>query len=686
MDFKKNPSTDFKDLNDLSKKEARKETGALRKGIDYHDYLYYVKNQPEISDADYDKLFHRLEELEKAFPELQADNSPTRRVGAPPEDRLKKIRHRAPMLSLNADLKQKKAKDFCDFVKRHSNGRKVSYVLEPKFDGFSVELVYENGRLKYGATRGDGKTGEDISKNLMTIKTIPLRLQGNKHSASMLAVRGEVFMSKDGFQQLNRSRIERSEEPFANPRNAAAGIMRQLDSKKVADKPLDVIFYDILQIKGKSFTSHWDALQQLSDWGLKTDSHNKRCTAFEDIRQYRNKLNEDREGFDFEIDGLVIKVNEYERRKTLGTRHRSPRWAFAWKFPPKEEVTTLEEIVVQVGRTGMLTPVALLQPVNVGGVTISRATLHNEDEVRDKDVRAGDTVRIARAGDVIPEVVERVKKRGRKRKGSFSMPQKCPACGAKVYREGAYTFCPAGLSCPPQVTGRILHYAGRDAMNIEGLGKKTAEDMVQKGLVKDISDLYRLSKEDILQIEGFADKSATQLHAAIQKRKKVQLDRFLYALGIRHVGQRTAQVLAQRYQSLKNLRKADRQDLVNIPEIGPEIARSVAQFFKQKENRNALQGLADAGVKVEDVPSGSQKRALAGKTFVFTGKLENFTRSEAEARVEELGGRATSSVSGETDYLVVGVDPGKKYEEAKKQNVERLREQEFEKLLSGYEE
>jgi DNA ligase (NAD+) len=682
MDFKKNPGTDFKDINNLTQKEARKEAEALREGIDYHDYLYYVKNRPEIADAVYDQLFQRLEELEEAFPELQSDNSPTCRIGAAPEDKLKKIKHRAPMLSLNAALDQKSTEDFYDFVKRHSNGEDASYVLEPKFDGFSVELVYENGRFKYGATRGDGQTGEDISKNLMTIKTVPLRLQGQNGLPPMIAIRGEVFMPKDGFQRLNKTRIKKGEEPFANPRNAAAGIMRQLDSKKVADKPLDVVFYDILKIEGQGFACHWDALQQLAKWGFKTDAHNERYAEFDEIQKYHRKLGEKRDALDYEIDGVVIKVNEYEHRKTLGTRHRSPRWALAWKFPPKEELTTLEQIVVQVGRTGMLTPVALLQPVDVGGVTVSRATLHNEEEVRRKDVRPRDTVRIMRAGDVIPEVVERIKKPGKKRKNKFSMPPKCPACGAQVYTEGAYTFCPAGLSCPAQMTGQILHYAARDAMDIEGLGDKTAEDMVQKDMVTDISDLYRLSQKDILQLEGFADKSAKQLHDAIQKRKEARLDRFLYALGIRHVGQRVARVLAQKYRSLENLRKADREDLTETPEVGTEIARSVRQFFKQDENREVLKRFADAGVQVRQMPSGSRKKSLEGKTFLFTGRLKNYTRKEVKARVEEHGGRATSSVSGETDYVVVGDDPGSKYEEAAKQNVKILDEKEFEKLLS----
>jgi DNA ligase (NAD+) len=679
-DFKKNPKADFKDLDEMSKEEAHREIEALREGINYHDYLYYARNKPEISDALYDKLFRRLEELEKAFPEFHSETSPTQRVGAAPVSKLRKVEHTAPMLSLNAALEQKEVKNFCDFVQRNTKAKKIRYVLEPKFDGFSVELVYEEGRFKYGATRGDGEVGEDISRNLMTIGTVPLSLQGEK-VPSLVSVRGEVFMPKEGFQQLNRERIEKGEEPFANPRNAAAGTMRQLDPKNVSDKPLDILVYDILQVQGNGFSTHWDALRQFPKWGFKTDNHNKRCSSFDEIKEYHKKLSEKRDDVEYEIDGIVIKLDDFDLRKALGTRQRSPRWAFAWKFPPKEEITKLEEIVVQVGRTGILTPVALLQPVDVGGVTVSRATLHNEDEVRKKDVRSGDTVRIARAGDVIPEVVERVKKPGQERKEEFSMPRTCPACGAKVYREGAYYFCAAGLTCPPQITGRIIHYASRDAMDIAGLGDKTAADMVEKGLVKDIADLYKLSVEDILKLDGFAQKSAGQLHEAIQGTKHPRLDRFLYALGIRHVGQHVARVLAQEYRSLEALQKAGREDIEKTTEIGPEISRSVAHFFKQKENRSVLERLAKAGVKVNNMPAGKKATPLEGTTFVFTGKLEGHTRQEAENVVEDLGGRAASSVSKETDFVVAGKDPGRKYDDAKELGVKIIDEKEFEQQL-----
>jgi DNA ligase (NAD+) len=679
MDFKKNPKADFKPVDKLSKEEARKEIEALREGIEFHDYLYYVKNRPEISDALYDKLFHRLQELEEAFPELQSPASPTQRVGGAPVDKLKKKEHAAPMLSLNAALEEKEVKGFDEFVHRNLKSGKITYILEPKFDGFSVEIVYENGRFSYGATRGDGKIGEDISENLKTIGAVPMHLRKNE-MPRFLSVRGEVFMTKDGFQRLNRERIERGDEPFANPRNAAAGAMRQLDPKKVADKPLDICFYEILRSEGQEFASHWDVLKHFPKWGLKTDSHLKKASSFAEIRDYRQRLSDERERLDYDIDGIVIKLDSYEQRNTLGIRQRSPRWAFAWKFPPKEEITILKDIVVQVGRTGMVTPVALLDPVDVGGVTVSRATLHNADEVKRKDVRPGDRVRIARAGDVIPEVMERVKEPGKKRADEFSMPDQCPVCGSDLTQEGAYFVCPARLSCSAQLIGHIIHYASRNALNIEGLGEKTVRQLVNKKMVNNVADLYALSVDDLLKLQGFAKKSAEQLHQAIQSAKNPRLDRFVYALGIRHVGEHVAQVLARKYRSLDALRKAEKEDLVEIREIGSEIACSVEHFFRDRDNQKVLKDLLEHGLKIENMPS-PDKLSLKDTTFVFTGSLENYTRKEAKEMVQSLGGRATSGVSGETDYLVAGTNPGSKLQDAEKHKVTIIDEKKFRKLL-----
>jgi len=680
LDFKKNPKTEFKDLKKMGKKEARKEAEALREGIEHHDYLYYVKNQPKISDYVYDKLFSRLQELEEAFPDFQSDTSPTRRVGAEPVDKLKKVKHANSMLSLNAALEEKEVKGFDGFVRRNINGDNINYVLEPKFDGFSVEIVYENGTFKYGATRGDGKTGEDISENLKTMGPVPLRLRKNGSLPSLLSVRGEVFMKKGGFQKLNKERIERGEEPFTNPRNAAAGMMRQLDSKKVAGKPFDIFFYDVLKLEGYKLSSHWEMHRQFPQWGLKTSTHIKKTNSFNQIKKYHKKLSGERDRLDYDIDGIVIKLDNFQQRESLGVRERSPRWAIAWKFEPKKEITTLEDIVVQVGRTGILTPVALLEPVDVGGVTISRATLHNEQEVKKKDVLPGDKVRIARAGDVIPEVMERVKGPRRKRGKKFAMPKKCPSCGSKTVKQGAYTICPAGLSCLAQQVGRIIHYASPDALNIAGLGDKTVKRLVENGMVKTIADLYKLSMEDLMKLEGFAKKSATQLYDAIQATKKPRLDRFLYALGIRHVGEWVARVLARKYRSLNALRKANKNELEKTFEVGPEIAESVENFFKQKRNKDVLDQLAKGGVKVQVMPA-PKELPLKGKMFVFTGSLKSYTRSEVKAKVESLGGQATSSVSGETDYVVAGENPGIKLDEAKKQKVKIIDEKEFRKLI-----
>jgi DNA ligase (NAD+) len=683
MSPKRKIETDFRDPAKMSGSEAGKEAEELREAINYHNYLYYVKNQPEISDAAYDTLFHRLQELEMTFPEIRTDSSPTQKVGAAPVDEHVKVEHTAPMLSLNAVLDEVEAEDFNRFIRKNVDKKKETlYVVEPKFDGLSVEVVYREGKFDYGATRGDGSIGQDISGNLKTIDALALQLIKEKglKLPDFLAVRGEVFMPKHGFQMLNMEMIERGEQPFANPRNAAAGIMMQLDSKKVARKPLDITFYEILRIEGMEFTSHWEELRQFPKWGLKTDKNNKKCSSFEQVKEYHQELSQQREDLPYEIDGIVVKVDSKEIWDKLGTRQRSPRWAVAWKFPPKKEKTRLEDIVVQVGRTGMLTPVALLQPVDVGGVTVSRATLHNEDEIRKKDIRPGDMVRIIRAGDVIPEVVSRIKEPGKKRGKRFSMPGRCPVCGTKVFKEGAYYFCSAGLSCRAQLREHIIHYASRDAMDIEGLGKKIAKQLEEKDMVKDIADLYKLTKKDFMTLQGFAERSALNLYEAIQKTKMPQLDKFLYALGIRHVGQHVSRLLARRFHSLGKLRKADPKQLEKTHEIGPEIARSVAEFFKGEENLRVLEKLYKQGVTVKNMV-GQQKKVLENRTFVFTGELEEYSREEAKDLVEELGGRAVSSVSSETDYLVVGSRPGSKLEQAKKNDIKIIKENEFKKII-----
>ncbi len=681
--YKSNPNTRFRKADKLSKKEAEQQAQQLREAIEYHNYRYYVKNDPAISDARYDKLFARLQELEDKHPDLETDNSPTKRVGAPPADRLKKVEHQADLLSLDSSQEEREVKSFYRQARKKAGKGRPALVLEPKWDGLSVEVVYEEGRFKYGATRGDGHTGEDISNNLKTIGAIPLRLQENKHVPKLLAVRGEVLMPRDGFRKLNRERLENGEEPFANPRNAAAGIVRQLDSAKVAGKPLDIFFYDIVKTDDGDISSHWKGLKRLQEWGLKSSPLNKRGDTIKDIEKYHEKLAGKRDDLDFEIDGVVVKVDDFGLREELGVRHRNPRWAIAWKFEPKREVTTLTDIAVQVGRTGKLTPVALLEPVNVGGVTVSRASLHNEEEVHRKDVRPGDEVKVLRAGDVIPEIEKRIRQPGRKRAGEFHMPRKCPSCGTKIIKEGAYHLCPNGLSCPAQLVGSITHWASREALDIETLGEKVAEGLVEKGLIEDVADLYKLKQDDLARLEGFAEKSAKKLYEAIQDSKRPRLDRFLFALGIHHVGRHTARMLALEYGDLDRLMDTDRDDLLEHDEIGGETAGAIAAFFDNKRNRKTISRLERAGVRPQPM-SRRKKQPLEGKTIVFTGELENYSRDEAKDLAEALGARATSSVSSRTDFVVVGKNPGSKLDEAKKkETVKVIDEEEFEELASG---
>jgi DNA ligase (NAD+) len=680
MDFKKQPDTHFRPVAKLNKKEAAGEINALREGIQYHDYLYYVKNTPKISDAVYDRLFQRLEELEAAFPEFKTADSPTLRVGAEPVSKLKKVRHKAPLLSLQATLEIRDIESFLQTAANKANQKSILCCLEPKFDGLSVELVYEHGHFRYGSTRGNGEVGEDISHNLKTIRALPLTLQHQDEAPDVLAVRGEVFMPRKGFMILNKHRVERGGDPFANPRNAAAGLMRQLEPRHVADKPLDIYFYEILDVEGPLPPTHREVLECLKRWGLKTSPLNEAVSSVKQIESYHHKLAQQRDDLDFEIDGIVIKIDDHALREDLGTRERNPRWAMAWKFEPREEITLVEDIVVNVGRTGILTPVALLQPVDVGGVTVSRATLHTEDEVHRKDIRVGDRVRVIRAGDVIPEVKERIRQPGQKRHPPFAMPKRCPVCGSKVEREGAYYLCTAGLACSVQLMARIHHYAARDTMDIEHLGGKTAMQLVQHGLVHDLADLYALSVDDIQSLDGFAQRSARQLHDAIQNAKHPRLDRFLYALGIPHVGHRVARLLAEEFRSLDKLANAGRQRIKKIAGIGEEIAEAVTHFFSEEKNREVIKRMHDSGLEIQPLPQRDQN-PLKDKTFVFTGTLEAFTRDSAKEQVEALGARVASSVSRETDFVVVGKNPGSKRDEAIHLGIKRLDESQFLEML-----
>lgn len=655
----------------------------LRDEIRRHDYLYYVKARPEISDSEYDRLFRELIELEQAHPELVTADSPSQRVGAPPLGELVKVFHKQPMLSLDSIVDQSEVQVFDQRMKRELETQYVEYSAEPKFDGLSVELIYEDGIFTRGATRGDGNTGEDVTVNLRTIRSLPLHLQAQSHLPDHLVVRGEVYMRLDDFQALNRRITERGNDAFANPRNAASGSLRQLDSTITATRPLVVTCYEIMAASTPAPPTHWDELERLAQWGLPVPTHRRLCASIDEVVAFHRETELLRDQLPYEIDGVVVKVNRRDWQSRLGMKSRSPRWAIAFKFPPRKETTIVQDIVVSVGRTGTLTPVALLKPVEVGGVTISRATLHNADEVARKDIRIGDTVKVERAGDVIPAIAERVPIQDERRSTPFCMPDHCPVCGSSIAREGAYFYCTGQLVCGAQLKGAIEHFVSKHALNIEGLGKKTVAQLVDEGLVRSLADLYRLTKADLVRLEGFADRSATLLLESIAASKIVPLDRFLMGLGIRQVGQHIAKVLAREFGSLEEIMSADRERFQQIREIGPEISESLAVYWSEPHNREVIAQLQESGVRIATGMARSDRRksSLAGKTFVFTGGLDHFTRNGAQEAVESVGAHVSSSVGKKTSYLVVGRDPGSKLEQARTLGVRILTEQEFTALI-----
>ncbi|SDE50162.1 NAD-dependent DNA ligase LigA [Ruegeria marina] len=661
------------------KSNVKKRAETLREEINRHDRLYFVENEPEISDQEYDALFSELKALEEAHPDIVTPESPTQRVGAAPESELGKVEHVAVMLSLDAVRDTAEIADFLDRVRRAVGRADATLVAEPKFDGLSIEVVYEEGRFCRASTRGDGQRGEDISHTLRTVRALPLKLGDAGELLSELAVRGEAILPRSSFQKINKARVERGDEPFANPRNAAAGILRRLDPSEAAGVRFAITFYEATGIDAQKVPGQWELLQVLRDLGLPVIGDRMRCGTFEDAVAFHDDMRDRREDLDYEIDGIVLKLDARKAREKLGQRSRSPRWAIAWKFPPRTGETRITDIVVSVGRTGALTPVALLDPVDVGGVTVARATLHNIEEVHRKDLRVGDMVRIERAGDVIPEVAERIPKPGVKRSDPFGMPHHCPSCGAEVERRGPLSYCPAGIACPAQLAAKLFHYGARGSMDIEGLGEKTAEQLVERGMVQDVADLYDLSAEDLAALDGFSEKSAWALREAIHARREVPLDRFLRALGIRHVGADAARRLAVARGSLAALRAASVADLGEIGGIGEETAQSVATFFAEKRNRDAVARILDAGVSPQPVEQRNQ--SLGGKTFVLTGALERWTREEAAEEIERRGGRVASSVSGNTDYIVVGAEPGSKWDEARENGIDMLDEDAFVRIL-----
>lgn len=706
-----------------SREQAAQQIQDLRKQLDHHSYLYYVLDAPEIPDSDYDVLLRKLQALETEFPDLVTPDSPTQRVGASPLKAFGEVRHSVPMLSLEDVFDDAELRAF-DARVRERLGRieEVEYAAEPKLDGLAISLIYEDGRLVRGITRGDGLTGEDVTANVRTIASVPLRLRGSTYP-QRIDVRGEVYMPREGFEALNRRQAEQGEKTFTNPRNAAAGSLRQLDPRISAQRPLAFFAYAWGDVQGAELPArHTEVLTRFRDWGLRVNPENRVVNGVEACLEYFRALGAKRAKLPYQIDGVVYKVNRLDWQRELGFAARAPRWAVAHKFPAEEAMTTLRAVEFQVGRTGALTPVARLEPVFVGGATVSNATLHNMDEIARKDIRIGDTVIVRRAGDVIPEVVSAVASRRPAGTREVKMPDHCPVCGSRVEREfrermqqGKVVMeplsawrCTGRLSCPAQLAQAILHFAGRRAMDIEGLGEKLVEQLIGKAMLHSPADIYSLTGAQLAELERMGEKSANNVLAAIERSKTTTLARFLYALGIPEIGEVTAQTLAGHFgglealqasalhyaESLERARQSDdrqllkrlgEEDLRSVPDIGPEAAASLAEFFREEHNCAVIQRLQQAGVhwpRAAAVRNSTDAR-LAGKSFVLTGTLSSMTRDQAKARIQALGGKVTGSVSGKTDFVVAGTDPGSKLADATRLGVKVLDEQAFERLLAS---
>jgi DNA ligase (NAD+) len=659
----------------------------LRDQIRHHEHRYYVLNDPEISDSEFDQLMRRLQDLEREHPELITPDSPTQRVGGQPAEEFPKVRHSVPMISLDNTYSVAELRDFDRRVRELSGRPRVDYVGELKLDGLSMALIYERGVLKRGVTRGDGLTGEDVTANVKTIRAVPLRIDkqkvdllGQREAFDRFEVRGEVIMPRAAFEKLNTQREAAGEPKFANPRNSAAGTMRLLDSRVVAQRQLDMYLYQMLVNQTAPLAEHWKVLAALAGMGFKVNCHRRLCHSFEEILDYIEEWESKRADLDYEIDGIVMKVNDTRLWEELGSTAKSPRWAVAYKYPARQATTMVKDIRTQVGRTGTLTPVADLEPVDVGGVTVSHATLHNMDEIERLEVKIGDTVLIQRAGEVIPQVVKVVKHAAEGRE--FRMPKRCPVCGGDVHRaEGEVAYRCVNSACPAKLKESLLHFAGRRAMNIDGLGDALVDQLVDKGLVKDAADLYGLTQEQVSSLERMGDKSASNLLKEIENSRNAALSRIIFALGIPLVGERTAQLLADHFGSLDELVQARGDELEAVFEVGPKMAKDISEFFREKRNREVVEKLRRTGLRFEQKGARKQDKGLAGKQFVLTGTLPHYSRDEARRMIEAGGGRVTGSVSKRTDYLVAGAEAGSKMGKAKALGVTAIDEAELLKLL-----
>ncbi|MFC1899004.1 NAD-dependent DNA ligase LigA [Chloroflexota bacterium] len=656
----------------------------LRKQLNHHNHRYYVLDSPEVSDAEYDGLLRELKRLEDEYPQFLAPDSPTQRVGANPVTAFGVVEHSMPLLSLGNVFSEEEFLDWYTRTVKLAERDQFELVVEHKIDGLAVALTYVDGQLVTGATRGNGYNGENITQNLKTIRSIPLSVSGD--IPSRFEVRGEVFLPKKGFERLNKEREEEGGSLFANPRNAAAGSVRQLDPRVTTRRPLDIYVYMLGYAEGKTMPdTHWETLKYLKSLGFKINPNNARLNSIEEVGQFYYNWVEKRESLPYEADGIVIKLNSLELQQRLGNISREPRWAIAYKFPAVQETTRLNDIGISVGRTGTLNPYAVLEPVSVGGVTISRATLHNEDYIKNKDIRINDTVIVQRAGEVIPRIVGPVVSKRSGQEDPFNMPSQCPECEAKVIRpQGEVMYYCSNAACPAQVTERLGHFVSRGTMDIRGIGKSTCLLLFQSGLVKNVADLYDLTTDKLLTLERMAEKSAGNIISSIDSSKKRSLARVIFALGIIHVGEEIAGILANEFHSIRRLSEASREGLEQIPGIGPKLADSITAFFRQQKNLDIIKRLKEAGIKIEEEDSASQHLPLSGEEFVFTGRMQSFTREEAEIKVKNLGGKASSNVTRKTTYIVTGDEPGSKLARAQALGIKELNEEGFKHLLQEF--